>query len=217
MLLKFLDCKKDDAPQPYVHKDCVHNRQYRCPMSSKNKIIPTDVNINASVYRDTFRTLLGEIIGGDSSQLIQDIEVGVFNWSLEYAISRGIARNWKCPMFCKLYQNKARSLLANLDPNAYVGNSRLLQRVKDGEFQPRDLASMPPEHMCPERWKELLDTKLQRNEQIYEEKPEAMTDKFKCGRCKKRECTYREVQLRSADEPMTLLICCINCGHRWKI
>ena len=51
---------------------------------------------------------------------------------------------------------------------------------------------------------------------MYEEKEEAMTDQFKCGRCKSRKCTYYELQTRSADEGMTTFITCINCGNRWK-
>ena len=47
---------------------------------------------------------------------------------------------------------------------------------------------------------------------IYEEKTEAMTDMFKCGRCKLRKCTYYELQM-NADEGMTIFITCVNCGR----
>ena len=47
-------------------------------------------------------------------------------------------------------------------------------------------------------------------------KKEAMTDQFECKRCKSRETAYYEVQTRSADEPMTIFITCLNCGNRWK-
>ena len=52
---------------------------------------------------------------------------------------------------------------------------------------------------------------------LYESVQEAMTDQFKCGRCKKRQCSYFEMQTRSADEPMTIFVTCINCGKRWKM
>ncbi len=44
----------------------------------------------------------------------------------------------------------------------------------------------------------------------------AMTDEFKCKRCKSRKTTYYEMQTRSADEPMTIFITCLTCGNRWK-
>jgi len=40
---------------------------------------------------------------------------------------------------------------------------------------------------------------------------------FVCGRCKKNETTYYQMQTRSADEPMTTFISCVNCGHHWKV
>lgn len=36
-------------------------------------------------------------------------------------------------------------------------------------------------------------------------------------RCKKTNCSYSEVQTRSADEPMTLFFLCKTCGFRWKV
>ena len=51
---------------------------------------------------------------------------------------------------------------------------------------------------------------------LYEVRTEAATDIYKCGRCKKRECTFYQLQTRSADEPMTTFVTCLNCGTRWK-
>jgi len=42
------------------------------------------------------------------------------------------------------------------------------------------------------------------------------SDMFKCGKCKKSECTFYQKQTRSADEPMTVFITCKNCGHEWR-
>ena len=45
---------------------------------------------------------------------------------------------------------------------------------------------------------------------------QASTDQFKCGKCKQRKCTYFQLQTRSADEPMTTFVTCVNCNNRWK-
>merc|ERR1719235_1019472 len=42
------------------------------------------------------------------------------------------------------------------------------------------------------------------------------TNQLKCGKCGKRDVEYYEVQLRSADEPMTVIASCAICGHRWR-
>jgi transcription elongation factor S-II len=38
----------------------------------------------------------------------------------------------------------------------------------------------------------------------------------KCGKCKKRKCKYYQMQTRSADEPMTTFVTCMECNHRWR-
>jgi transcription elongation factor S-II len=45
----------------------------------------------------------------------------------------------------------------------------------------------------------------------------AETDMFKCGKCQQRRCTYYQMQTRSADEPMTTFVTCVNCNNRWKV
>ena len=148
---------------------------------------------------------------------VRDAEIGVYNWVLGRAEGRRIARNWRNPKFRALYDSKARSVAANLDPASYVANDRLVARISEREFFPHNVASMSPENVFPERWREVVEMKVRRDEYISNAKPTAMTDQFKCARCKKRECSYMELQTRSCDEPATLFIQCLSCGHRWRI
>ena len=67
-----------------------------------------------------------------------------------------------------------------------------------------------------DRRKKLIETKMKRDKIIYDTKIAASTDTFTCGKCKSNECTYYQMQTRSADEPMTTFVTCINCGNRWK-
>ena len=70
--------------------------------------------------------------------------------------------------------------------------------------------------LYPENWKELSDKQLIREQKILEGNKSRATDQFKCKKCGKRECTYYEMQTRSADEPMTIFITCLNCGKHWR-
>ena len=57
---------------------------------------------------------------------------------------------------------------------------------------------------------------LLRDKSKYEINLEAATEEFTCYRCGKNKCTYYELQTRSADEPMTTFVNCLDCGNRWK-
>jgi hypothetical protein len=144
-------------------------------------------------------------------------EVGAFNWALARAKERRVACNWRNPAFQLMYESKARSVACNLEPGGYVGNGRLRQRLDEREFAPGDIATMQPDHVFPERWRDVVEDKVRRDEYITNAKTTAMTDRFKCGRCKRRECTYMELQTRSCDEPASLFIQCLACGHHWRL
>ena len=57
-------------------------------------------------------------------------------------------------------------------------------------------------------------TKGKRSHQCKIKKKGTETDMFSCGKCKSKECTYTQLQTRSADEPMTTFVYCMACGNR---
>jgi DNA-directed RNA polymerase subunit M/transcription elongation factor TFIIS len=146
----------------------------------------------------------------------KDAEIGVYNWCINYADVNRIIKNWKNPTFMNLYLEKARSILINLDKNEYVKNSKLIERVKDKELLPHELAFMKPENIFPEVWKDTIDNYIKKYEYAYENKNIAVTDHFRCGKCKKRQCTYFQLQTSSGDEATTTFVKCINCGHQFR-
>ena len=75
---------------------------------------------------------------------------------------------------------------------------------------------MTHQEMNSENWAVIIEKKTKRDKNKYETKMEASTDTFTCRRCKSKECTYYQMQTRSADEPMTTFVTCINCNNRWK-
>lgn len=152
-----------------------------------------------------------------SNEYAKDIEIGIYNWCITYADQHKINKNWANDKFHKLYIEKARSIISNIDKDSYIKNDRLLTRLAEKEFLPHDIPFMKPENMFPERWKDTIDAYMKKYENAYENKIVAMTDMFLCGKCKKRECTYYEMFSRSGDEPAVIHIRCINCGNSWKI
>lgn len=146
----------------------------------------------------------------------KQIEKGIYNYCIDYANKHNIKKDWNNNGFKTIYKNKVISMYSNLKPDSYIENKRLIERLRDKEFKANELASMDPQYTFPENWKELLDKKNRRDKVLYEVSKETVSSMFTCGRCKKKECTYYQLQTRSADEPMTTFVTCLNCGKRWK-
>ena len=151
-----------------------------------------------------------------SPEEILSLERGIFEVTFEHAQKNYIQLNWRAPLFCEVYRQTIRSVLSNIHPKSPVNNPRLLHRVQEGEFSLSMLPTLTSYEMYPENWFILKDKLVQREQKILEGNKSRATDQFKCRRCQKRECTYYELQTRSADEPMTIFITCLNCGKEWR-
>ena len=150
------------------------------------------------------------------TKIASDIEKGVYNKTIEFAQQKNLPRSWENKIFIDIYKNNIISVYSNINSESYIENDRLFNRLISGEFSGYELASMNPQQSFPERWKVLLDEKSKRDRYLYEINKEMATDQYECGRCHKRQCTYYQLQTRSADEPMTTFVTCLNCGKRWR-
>ncbi|XP_071623797.1 transcription elongation factor A protein 3 isoform X3 [Heliangelus exortis] len=113
------------------------------------------------------------------------------------------------------YRNRVRSRISNLkDPK----NPNLRRNVLCGAILPSLIARMTAEEMASDELKELRNAMTQEaiREHQMAKTGGTVTDLFQCGKCKKKNCTYNQVQTRSADEPMTTFVLCNECGNRWK-
>lgn len=170
---------------------------------------------NKNILRDKFINLLKDNIELSELEII-DLEIGVFNSSLDYATSLKIQLSWSCQLFANTYLNIARSVYSNLKKNSYIRNVNLLERLKNNEFTPHELAYMQCDEIYPERWKDIIEKQKLKFKAAYEIKQVSMTDAIKCGKCKNNKISYQELQTRSGDESMTIFFTCIVCGHKWK-
>ncbi|CAO2580987.1 Transcription elongation factor A protein 1 [Lemmus lemmus] len=113
------------------------------------------------------------------------------------------------------YKNRVRSRISNLKD---AKNPNLRKNVLCGNIPPDLFARMTAEEMASDELKEMRKnlTKEAIREHQMAKTGGTQTDLFTCGKCKKKNCTYTQVQTRSADEPMTTFVLCNECGNRWK-
>jgi transcription elongation factor S-II len=139
-----------------------------------------------------------------------NLEKGVHNWALKEATNKKVVKKWDNPFFVQIYLDHLRSIYINLS------NEKLINMINSGEIKAQELAFMTHQEMYPEKWEELIKAKSIRDKNKFEQTLEAATDTFTCRKCKSKKCTYYQMQTRSADEPMTIFVTCIDCGNRWK-
>lgn len=164
--------------------------------------------------RDKVRQVFEDI--GLTNKEAQDLETGIYNFTIDYATHNNIVRSWTIDTFREAYLAKARSIYSNLNQNSYLRNKQLFTRLREKEFAPHDIATMTHENMYPEIWKEIIEHEILRSKEAYEVTQVAMTDQITCFKCKKNKISYIELQIRSSDEPSTHFYRCLVCGNRWK-
>lgn len=145
------------------------------------------------------------------------IERAILTNTMTDADSKFVVKHFDNTLFQVCYTSATRRLLANLDPKSYVHNEHLFQKLTHHDLQIEHLATMNVMDYAPHLYSGLHDRMLLREQQQLDGNKSMATDMFKCNRCGKRETTFYELQTRSADEPMTKFITCVNCGKRWRM
>ncbi|XVE84323.1 hypothetical protein DITRI_Ditri17bG0003400 [Diplodiscus trichospermus] len=166
--------------------------------------------------RDKFREILAEALSKVPSEADEDIldQVNACD-PIRVAVSVESVMFEKMGKSNGTQKFKYRSIMFNMkDPN----NPDLRRKVLLGEVKPERLITMSPEEMASEQRQ--LENKEIKEKALFDcergAAPKATTDQFKCGRCGQRKTTYYQMQTRSADEPMTTYVTCVNCNNHWK-
>lgn len=203
----------EEEEEEEITQSIIENKANEVEEDENSVDLEDNISTELNEYRTNVIGLFTKVLNKD---IAEKLETSMFNYICEKSVERKIIRKWDNNFFRKMYFNKARSLYTNLDQNSYVKNTYLVSQIENGSIDIEKIPFMNYQEIFPEHWKRLLDEKYKREKLLYEEKMEAMTDQFKCGRCKSKKCTYYELQTRSADEAMTTFISCLNCGNRWK-
>ena len=155
----------------------------------------------------------------DILKLALNIERGVFNYTLSKYNFQDKSFYWN-DIFKNIYILRAITIYVNLNPNSYLKNTNLINRLFDKEFNEFDLTmKFTAKELFPTKYYQLLE-KYKEEDNL----PNKITIEdgiFKCIKCAKQKLpayktTYYQLQTRSADESMTNYHSCLNCGAKWK-
>ena len=163
---------------------------------------------NPEVFRNNIISKLDVILNNRKHS--SNLEKGIYNYSLKQASSRKVIKKWDNVYFVQIYIDHLKSVFMN------INNEYILGQLKNGEIKAHMIAFMTHQELNPEKWHELIDAKIKRDKLKYDTTIQASTNMFTCRKCKSKNCTYYQLQTRSADEPMTTFVSCIDCSARWK-
>jgi transcription elongation factor S-II len=169
---------------------------------------------NPDKFRSNIINKINTIINDEKKSI--NIEKSIYNYTIQESKTRKIVRKWDNKFFVLIYINKLHSIWMNISDNSYINNKIFINKIKNDEIRTKHIAFMTHYEIYPENWKELIDAKIERDKYKFEDDKRCATSEFKCRKCNERECSYYQLQTRSADEPMTTFVTCLNCGNNWK-
>jgi len=119
-------------------------------------------------------------------------------------------------LFRKLYCHQVRKMIHNLSLHK---NHVIFHEIISSRMKIKQLLNSEPCEIAPWLYKNYFEKKLseeqaKKNLEKWDETTEFGI--FTCTRCRKNKTTYYQLQTRSADEPMTAFVTCLNCSKKWK-
>jgi len=116
------------------------------------------------------------------------------------------------------YLNRVLEIIYNLKDEK---NEEFRDNIVNGTIKPEDLCTMDAVEMLSKNKKEEIEKEIEKKvdevRSDWQEKHGQVTEGvYKCSNCGGRKTIQHEQQTRSADEPMTLFITCLNCKKTWK-
>lgn len=132
----------------------------------------------------------------------EEIENAILNKCVNDAQRWLIDVDWESKNFTELYRARAMGLYAA---------RKLAETMSADEF-----VNTTEVDRHPERWMAKLKEVAEKDKALYSRKTTASAQMY-CSGCKRKtNCDYYQLQTRSADEPMTTFVTCLECDKRWK-
>jgi DNA-directed RNA polymerase subunit M/transcription elongation factor TFIIS len=164
---------------------------------------------NPDQFRIQFRQKFDTLI--ENKDTSTNLEKACYNYAIQEASKRKIIKKWENHLFTQIYIDHLKTIHFNLQ------NPEILQKIRGGELSPQTFAFMTHQEMNADLWKTLIERKIRNDANKFNNTIQSSTNLFKCKKCGERNCSYYELQTRSADESTTIFVSCLSCGANFKI
>jgi transcription elongation factor S-II len=132
----------------------------------------------------------------------EEIEIAILNRCINDAQKWFVDIDWTNTVFVDMYRSRAvslypyREMAATMDVTKFVDSTLV--------------------DLDPGRWKAMIQSIIDKKKAMYSKKSTASIF-LHCSSCKKKtRCDFYQLQTRSADEPMTTFVTCLECDKKWK-
>ena len=143
-----------------------------------------------------------------NNELLEKLEKGIYDFSYEYSKTNEIEY-----LIESIYNTKVDEILDGLTNNPDIIKYYKTEYKKNKEEALKkiyELAFSSSEIINPNKYDKII-----KKEQIKEYKKNDIksSNAFTCSKCKKAKCDVTQRQSRSGDEPATISVRCLECGH----
>ena len=89
----------------------------------------------------------------------------------------------------------------------------LLKAIKEGVINVSNIGFMKPTELNPDKYNHIINKKKKEEDKINNI---ATSSVYTCKKCRKNRCQVTQRQTRSADEPATIFVKCMECSHEFS-
>ena len=145
--------------------------------------------------------------------IVRRIERSCYNKTIDTAKIDGVNLSLADAQFIGRYSATCSKVIYNLTKNEYVKEASSVIRIINNEIDPKNIANMTSEELCPEAFSDIRKEINRSQNQINFRK---VSTAYTCRKCGGRETITDEYQSRAVDECGTLSIKCIQCDYVWR-
>ena len=106
-----------------------------------------------------------------------------------------------------IYNSKVSELLNLFDSSDY-----LKTMIENKTILPSNICLLKPYELDPDRYKNIIEKKAYE----HNKKSQKGANIFSCKKCHQSNCDVTQKQTRSADEPATTFVTCLECGFSFR-